>query len=710
MNEDYENVAMTFIGESRSTSCESIDTDRPARTFTRNQWSAATRRVLSSMPSRTIRCTGEAVSNSSHRDRSQAPRTSNKNDHMESHRGPTKEVLRKRDLLRTLQALSPEECAHTLRTMPMSLTEKSELKALACRERSGQVLAEKANRSSPFRACHGKRLQGSWRTVHSLLTSIHLWHGALKQVSGRFGTGALSYFLFLRTLLLYNVFFSLIIILFLVLPQVTHSQHHSSDAFIGLEILTGTGVFTNSLIFYGYYNYTEVKDSTTATRAYNISLAYFLTIGIGLFATCVMIVYSVSKTIGRCFHMFHSYGNMALKVFCSWDFKVSKLASVQMQSENLCIQLKETLYELHRGNPKVSLKKRLIWLVIHVIAWGISLSCIFFCVLAVYIFSQHRQQVSTSGSVEEEAKVLSLPLIVCGLNHLMPSVFNLIAWMESYDSINICIYVAIFRNLILKISILGVVCHHWLDKDAKGTLDCWETFVGQELYRFLLIDLLFIMLYTIFGDFLWRVFTQNVLRRKRKPVFDIARNILELIYGQTLAWLGVLFTPLLPTIQIVKLVLLFYLKKGSLMMNCQAPRKPWRVAQMTTLFITLLCFPSFLGAAAFITYTMWRVHPSSTCGPFRTLSSMFHAGKDLRKLATSNPSLAGLSWAYTILENQLFLFTVAGFVLFLIYFHVQVGDGQRRIIAFLQKQIENEGEDKKFLISKLQALHEQHDL
>ncbi|KAL6476296.1 hypothetical protein MHYP_G00147950 [Metynnis hypsauchen] len=711
-DEDFETVEMDFMDNAH------MDTTERTNAFTRNKWSAATQRVLSSMPSRSVGWSAAVLSQRDHssvRDSSQVPGTSNRDNDMESHEGLIHEVPQIRHLLRTLQALPLDECVRKLRMMPMSLTEKRELRALVCRERKGQILSVETSRNSHFQVRLRKSLCGTRQGVHSLLTSVQLWHGTLKQVSGRFGTGALSYFLFLRTLLLYNIFLSLIINVFLVLPEVIHHPHHSANKkiFMGLNIFTGTGVLTDSSLFYGYYNYTEANNCSPGdkTNSYNIRLAYLLTIGTGLFATCIMLVYSVFRTSGGSFHMYKSHGNLALKVFSSWDFKVSKMTSVRMQSENLCTQLKEMLYELHSGNPKGKLTTRMIWMAVRFTAWGISLICIFCCVLTVYLFSEDRANVNNIGSDEN---LLTLPLLVCGLNHLMPTVFNMVAWMESYDSLSLCIYVSIIRNLFLKVSTLGVLCYRWMGSIANpknGTrLECWETFVGQDLYRFLLMDLIFGVLHTIFGDFLWRVFTQGVLRRKRKPAFDIARNFLELIYGQTLAWFGVLFSPLLPTFQIVKLILLFYLKRASLMMNCQAPRKAWRATQMTTLFISLLCFPSFLGAAAGITYTMWRLEPSSTCGPFRMLSSMFQAGKEWRCLTTFNPSLTWLSWVYTVLENPLFLFTIAGLLLLLIYIHIQVGDGQRRIMALLQKQIENEGDDKKFLINKLQVLHEQQGL
>lgn len=49
---------------------------------------------------------------------------------------------------------------------------------------------------------------------------------------------------------------------------------------------------------------------------------------------------SMSKSFGRNFQVLASNGNWAVKVFCSWDFKVSKETPVKLQSEKICTQLK----------------------------------------------------------------------------------------------------------------------------------------------------------------------------------------------------------------------------------------------------------------------------------------------------------------------------------------------------------------------------------
>lgn len=62
-----------------------------------------------------------------------------------------------------------------------------------------------------------------------------------------------------------------------------------------------------------------------------------------------------------------------------------------------------------------------------------------------------------------------------------------------------------WRNLILKMAVLGVLCYHWLGRRVAALQDqCWEDFVGQELYRFMVVDFIFVLLDSLFGEFVWR--------------------------------------------------------------------------------------------------------------------------------------------------------------------------------------------------------------
>ncbi|NXT34944.1 TMC6 protein, partial [Pelecanoides urinatrix] len=732
--------------------------------------SSTSLRILASMPSRTIgRSRGAIIAQYYNRTarlqrRSSRPplqqlcrtaRPSLRQYDLET--DPARTTLEdKRSLLvKELLSLSPSQRSHLLLTMPLSLAEKRTLR----QELNGQrgPLRQHTQRRAPSSPCGwskdyivlvslgcGSAQQPSeapvqapapvlffpqgcrdlWYRLLSLLPAMQPWRYALKQIGGRFGSSVLSYFLFVKTLVMFNIFSFLILLVFVVGLQAAYPPASASPRpFTGLELLTGAGYFTHSLLYYGYYSNVTLNDpcasspngSTCSLAApllpYNMPLAYVFSIGVSFLVTCVLLVYSMSRSFGESYRVGSSAGDLAIKVFCAWDFKVIQRRSVKLQCENIRTQLKELLAEQRSRSRSLSLCQRLGHTTVLLLAWALSLSTVLGCVLAVHYFSEHMHVVS-SGEWQQEALLLVLPLVVSLLNTLMPHLYNLLAMWEKQDSPVAEVYVAICRNLILKMVVLGLLCYQWLSRGVVCSREeCWETCVGQELYRFMVMDFVFTLLDTLFGELVWRLILEKRLKRKQRPEFDIARNVLELIYGQTLTWLGVLFAPLLPAVQMLKLLLLFYIKKTSLMQNCQSPSKPWQASHMSTVFITLLCFPSFLGAAIFLSYTIWSVRPSETCGPFQGLESIYKSGKTwVQVLEKSNPNITWFAWVHQhLVENTFLLFFVSGVLLAVIYFNIQVVRGQRRIIRLLKEQIANEGEDKIFLIQKLHSVYEQRE-
>lgn len=711
---------------------------------------STTLRILASMPSRTIgRSRGAIISQYYNRTArlrrrssrpslqqlSRAARPSLRQYDLET--DPARATLEdKRSLLaKELLSLSPSHRSHMLLSVPLSLAEKRALRRELNEQRS--PLGLRAHHAAAPSPCGWSKdyialgCRHLWYRLLALLPAAQPWHYALKQIGGRFGSSVLSYFLFLKTLLMFNVFSFLILLVFVVALQAAYPPAKANQqSFTGFELLTGAGYFTHSLLYYGYYGNITLNDPSASSLSgsvaapaapplpYNMPLAYLFTVGVSFFATCILLVYSMYHSFGESYRVGSSAGDLAIKVFCAWDFKVIQRRSVKLQCENICTQLKELLAERRSRSCPLSLCQRLGRVAVLLLAWVLSLSTVLGCVLAVHYFSEHMHAVQqehralAGSSWQREGILLVLPLTVSLLNTLMPHLYNLLATWERQDSPEVEVYVAICRNLLLKMVVLGLLCYQWLSRRVVcSDEECWETCVGQDLYRFMVMDFVFTLLDTIFGELVWRLISEKRLKSKQRPEFDIARNVLELIYGQTLTWLGVLFAPLLPAVQVLKLLLLFYIKKTSLMQNCQAPSKPWQASRMRTVFITLLCFPSFLGTAVFISYTIWSVKPSETCGPFQGLETIYKSVNVWAKLLEkSSPNITWLTWLHQYLvENTFFLFFLSGVLLAVTYFNIQVVRGQQRIICLLKEQIANEGEDKIFLIQKLHSICKQKE-
>ncbi|KAA8582586.1 hypothetical protein FQN60_006257 [Etheostoma spectabile] len=561
------------------------------------------------------------------------------------------EENKKEQLVSVLRGLSVSERMRKLRASPLSLADKMEVRKLAF---SDVAVSSLINRNIPCYTRLSMSISRTWRhclfSCLPVLTSLQLWHSPIKRLSGRFGTGVLSYFLFLRTLLLLNLLLFFINGLFLVFPQAVNPPLHPHDTdlntFTGLELLTGTGYLSQSVMFYGYYTNTVFKtrranDSTAESPhlpvsdsnkpqivPYCIPAAYFFTIPIAFFTICIILVYSMSKAFGRGFHVLKSNGNLAVKVFCSWDFKVSKKTSVRLQFEKISTQLKELLSEMFHRENKKSCMQRLCRLMVHLAAWAVCLATIFLGAMAVHYLSE--DALKRSPLRETELLLLLLPAVVSGINLSFPGLFNLCAWVENHDSPSVLVYVSIFRNLLLKVSIVGVLCFRWLGRiaveaESRG-LQCWESFVGQELYRLLLMDFLFTVIYTFFGEFLWRQAIYQASAEKEQEAI--------------LPRLGVLFAPLLPAVQIIKLFVLFYMKEKS-------------GAELSGIEEAL----------------EGQIKPSTRCGPFRNFTTMFQSRQLwAHELESAHSILSWLSRAYNALvEKPLFLFLATGVFLMVIF-------------------------------------------
>ncbi|XP_063473285.1 transmembrane channel-like protein 6 isoform X5 [Symphalangus syndactylus] len=673
--------------------------------------SAATLRILASMPSRTIgRSRGAIISQYYNRTvqlrrRSSRPllgnfvrsaRPSLRLYDLELDPMAPEEEEKQSLLVKELQSLAVAQRDHMLRGMPLSLAEKRSL-----REKSRTLRGKWRGQpgSGGVCSCCGRLRYACVLALHSLglallsaLQALTPWRYALKRIGGQFGSSVLSYFLFLKTLLAFNALLLLLLVAFIMGPQVAFPPTLPGPAPVctGLELLTGAGCFTHTVMYYGHYSNATLNQpcgspldgSQCTPRAgglpYNMPLAYLSTVGVSFFITCITLVYSMAHSFGESYRVGSTSGIHAITVFCSWDYKVTQKRASRLQQDNIRTRLKELLAEWQLRQSPRSMCGRLRQAAVLGLVWLLCLGTALGCAVAIHVFSEF--MIQSPEAAGQEAALLVLPLVVGLLNLGAPYLCRVLAALEPHDSPVLEVYVAICRNLILKLAILGTLCYHWLGRRV-GVLQgqCWEDFVGQELYRFLVMDFILMLLDTLFGELVWR--------------------------------LGVLFSPLLPAVQIIKLLLVFYIKKTSLLANCQAPRRPWLASHMSTVFLTLLCFPAFLGAAVFLCYAVWQVKPSSTCGPFRTLDTMYEAGRVwVRHLEAAGPRVSWLPWVHRYLvENTFFVFLVSALLLAVIYLNIQVVRGQRKVICLLKEQISNEGEDKIFLINKLHSIYERKE-
>ncbi|XP_058537216.1 transmembrane channel-like protein 5 isoform X1 [Ochotona princeps] len=607
-------------------------------------------------------------------------------------------------LIASLIPMTSRDRIKTIRNQPRTMDEKRNLRKTVDKEKSKQ-----SNRVLEFNCCAqclnslslGYRRSKS--NLSELLNSISLWQKTLKVIGGKFGTSVLSYFNFLRWLLKFNIFSFILNFSFLTIPQFTVAEKNTLQ-FTGLEFLTGAGYFKDTVLYYGYYTNSTIQHRHGGV-SYNMPLAYIFTIGACLITCFFSLLFSMAKYFRNNFINPHIYSRGIAKLVFCWDFTVTHEKAVKLRQKNLSTEIRENLSEIRQENARFTFHQQLTRFSAHVVAWVVSTGMAVACCVAVYYLAEYNSEFLKTH--RNPWAVLLLPFVVSCINLVVPRFYSMFRLVERYEMPRHEVYTLLIRNIFLKMSIIGILCYYWLNIVALSGEECWETLIGQEIYRLLLMDFVFSVADSLLGEFLRRIIGMQFITSLGLQEFDIARNVLELIYAQTLVWIGIFFCPLLPFIQMITLFIMFYIKNISLMMNFQPPSKAWRASQMMTLFILLLFFPSFTGVLCTLAITIWRLKPSADCGPFRGLPFFIHSIYSWIDTLSRRPGYLWVVWIYQNLIGSVhFFFILTLIVLIITYLYWQITEGRKIMIRLLHEQIINEGKDKMFLIDKLIKLQD----
>ncbi|XP_050581808.1 transmembrane channel-like protein 7 [Bombus affinis] len=581
-------------------------------------------------------------------------------------------------------------------------------------------------------------------------SKMELWNDSLKTIGGNFGMGVVAYFLFIKWLLYLNILLFIIIFSFIVLPAILldmpedesciNSNNSSSISCCSelywnitqesssiTDIFQGTGILEYTLLFYGAYSHMTYD---TSGIFFNLPLSYIsATVGVFIFSL-IAIVKSAAKSFKQRVveneGQFYQYCNL---VFGGWDYCIHNEKSAAVKHKALYNEMKAFLeaerLEEERQNrtreetTKLFLMRFFINSIVLVVLCGSG-------VLIYHIFEFSFDQVSPQVNETYDLQSLSLNKIaylffeflpyVCivALNLAVPFLFRYLVSLENYSP-SFVIRITLLRTVFLRLSsfivlltsfyrlIVTEVTYNKCTADRRPL--CWETFVGQQFFKLYITDLFLQLFMTFFVNFprsLIAKHTENkVLRFFGEQEFDLPKHVLDVVYLQTICWLGFFYAPLLPLIAIFGTFVLFYIKKFACLVNSTPSSKIYRASKSNAFFMLILLI-SFILSTVPIGYSIAEIVPSKSCGPFRGFKSVWSL---LIVMFAEFPY-----W----LQSILYFLGTAGFgvpafviLTLLLYYYYAVSIANKHMVTVLKNQLVLEGHDKQFLLNRLSAFIKQ---
>lgn len=404
------------------------------------------------------------------------------------------------------------------------------------------------------------------------------------------------------------------------------------------------------------------------------------------------------------------------KVFASWDYCISDENTAKIKSQNIVQTVKAELAEEERlekvQNRTTGDKCRLYTLrfftnlLVTVLLGG----AVYAIITIVNVSTNPRHQTAAAEINEFLGTVLSFSpsLTITFLNFILPLLFNVLSNFEDWSP-RFEVNINLFRTVLLRLASLAVLmitlyvdvetrCD---DDPTKCCQQNWENQIASQMYMLIWIDFFLHIAVSLVGTTIWRLLYKytSFFKRFGLPEFDIPKQVLQLVYGECLIWIGTFFSPLLPAMGVVKLFLVFYIEKVALMYNNKPSDKVYQGTRSNYLFTVLLLI-SFLMCLIAVGWGITRVRPSCQ-GPFS------NANCDANKRIFNVLSTEIDSWPLAIQEiidyisTAAFIFPILMIICLILYYFRSMTKSHLHMIEMLKDQLVLEGRDKRFLMEKL---------
>ncbi|XP_058815409.1 transmembrane channel-like protein 7 [Topomyia yanbarensis] len=548
--------------------------------------------------------------------------------------------LEQREQLMEDNPLSEQLRIDAIKSMAQTLSIKRQIRANLTRTVTRRSVSRSKSMSFLRKCKYSSKIYASRfvKFVRHIITNFELFYGSMKEIEGHFGSRISAYFKLLRWLLVLNLIVVIFVFWFVTFPQILYTGVQNSEArvlnttvddevearvlrntrsnFQLTDIFTGEGYFTDSILFYGFYSNSSFT-LLPGTSEYSLPHAYFLTVIIMYLATFAFVSLSMARSYRISFIEASGAVHNVLthKIFCSWDFGIANEKAAQLKHSSIYQDLREYLTIINRSEGPSGKWQSVRSYLFHLTAHLIVLIMITAVGYGIWMLLQ--QFGETEHFSTWSALYVSIAINITML--VFQYVFKFIAKKEDYRRSSTALNINLMRNFLLQLCIVSVLLFYWLTRSYES---CWETSIGQEIYRLVIIDFIISVLFLAFLQASRYAINRLYWRTVSLPEFCLTNNSLGLVYNQTLLWFGLLFSPLLCIIVTVKLIMIFYVKKLSLIYFCKPPIKLWRSNQTQTLFLVLV-FVSLFGVIVTHGYIMTQVAVSDECGPFRDNTYMY---------------------------------------------------------------------------------------